>query len=294
MPVDALTPLQAITMGWLFVFGCVAGSFLNVCIWRLPRGATIGRPRRSFCPRCGHPLRWYDNIPLVSFILLNGRCRDCGGPVSWRYPVVELLTGLVFPLIYFSQGVQAGADVGQLALMMLVTALLILASAVDIEFAIIPEEVTVFGILGGLAAGLLLPQLHVGAADYQTFQSLTGYAHLDGLIGAAIGAIASGVMVFLIGLFGQLVFQREALGFGDVMLMAMIGAFFGWKVVVTGFFLGSFLGLLYGLPLLLLKGEHAMPYGPFLSLGTVLTLVFRDVLCLYADLLEDAARMLVG
>jgi len=139
-----------------------------------------------------------------------------------------------------------------------------------------------------------LPQLHVGTANYHTFASLTGRAGLDGLIGSLIGAVGSGVLVFLIGAFGRVVFQREALGFGDVMLMAMIGAFFGWKVVVTAFFLGSFLGLLYGLPLLLIKGEHAMPYGPFLSLGTVLTLVFRDQFSLYADLLEDAARMLLG
>jgi leader peptidase (prepilin peptidase)/N-methyltransferase len=182
--------------------------------------------------------------------------------------------------------------------MLLVTALLIFASAVDTEFTIIPEEVTIYGILGGLLAGFLMPQLHVGMADYQTFHltsgPLAGYAHLYGLFAAFIGAAGGGLMVFLFALLGRLIFQREALGFGDVTLMAMLGSFFGWKVVLIAFFLAPFFGLLYGLPLLLLKDEHLMPYGPFLSLGAVLTLVFRDVLCQYPALLEHFPRGLAG
>jgi len=290
----ALTPLQVVTIGWLFLFGLVVGSFLNVCIWRLPRGATVGSPRRSFCPRCGRALRWFDNIPLLSFILLRGRCRDCGEPISWRYFSVELITGLVLPLIYCSQGVRAGADIGQLAVMMLVTSLLIFASAVDVEFTIIPEEVTVFGMIGGLLAGFLLPQLHVGPADYQTFQKLTGLVHLDGLIGSLIGAVGGGLIVLFFALVGRLAFQREALGFGDVTLMAMLGSYFGWKVVLMAFFLAPFVGLLYGLPLLLLRDEHVMPYGPFLSLGAVLTIVFRESLCYWPAQIEGLFRALVG
>jgi leader peptidase (prepilin peptidase)/N-methyltransferase len=294
VPLLALTALQASTLVWLFLLGLVVGSFLNVCIWRLPRGATIGRPVRSFCPRCGRILRWYDNIPLVSFILLRARCRYCGGPVSWRYPAVELLMGLLLPLIYFRQGVQEGTDVGQLTVMMLVTGLLVLASAVDVEFTIIPEEVTVFGIAGGLLAGFLLPQLHVGVASYATFESLTGRLHLDGLIGAAVGAVGGGGMVLVFGLLGRLMFGREALGFGDVMLMAMVGAFFGWKVVLMAFFLAPFVGLLYGVPLLIARGEHEMPYGPFLTVGAVLVLVFRSDMCRWAELIEDLPRMFAG
>lgn len=286
--------LTLVAIVWLFLFGLVVGSFLNVCIWRIPRGWTIGRPRRSVCPRCGASLRWYDNVPLLSFVVLRGRCRYCGGPVSWRYPAIELLTALTFPLIYFRQGAQGGADVGVLLVMMLVVALLIVASAVDLEFLIIPDEVTVFGLLGGLVAGFLLPQLHVGPASYQTYEGLTGILRLDGLIASAIGAVGGGGMVLAFAIFGTVIFQQEALGFGDVKLMAMVGAFFGWKVVLVAFFLAPFVGLLYGIPLLLAKGEHIMPYGPFLSLAAGLTLIFRETLCHYAELLEQLYRLIAG
>jgi leader peptidase (prepilin peptidase)/N-methyltransferase len=279
---------------WWFLLGLVVGSFLNVCVWRVPRGQTIGTPRRSFCPRCGASLRWHDNIPLLSFVLLGARCRDCGAPVSWRYPAVELLTGLTFALVYFRQRVQAGAGVGEMIVMLLVVALLIAASAVDLEFLIIPDEVSFFGLLGGLLAAFLLPQLHVGPASYQTYEGLTGMMRLDGLIASGIGAVGGGGMVLAFGLLGTLIFQQEALGFGDVKLMAMVGAFFGWKVVVVSFFLAPFVGLLYGIPLLMTKGEHIMPYGPFLSLAAGVTIVFREGLCRYAELLEQLYALLFG
>ncbi|MHC4789590.1 MAG: prepilin peptidase, partial [Planctomycetota bacterium] len=99
MPSPPLFAFEVVALVGFFILGSLVGSFLNVCIWRLPRGATIGRPRRSFCPRCGLTLRWHDNVPLLSFVLLRGRCRYCGGRISGRYPAVELLTALLFPLI---------------------------------------------------------------------------------------------------------------------------------------------------------------------------------------------------
>ncbi len=288
-----LTPFSAFVLAWLFLLGCAAGSHLNVWIWRLPRGLTVNDPERSICPHCRHVIRWYDNVPLLSFFLLRRRCRDCGGPISWRYPVVEALTGVLFALIYYREGLQAGTAVGQLALMMLVTSLLIVASAVDVEYFIIPDEVSVFGIMGGLLAGVLLPELHVGTQSYNTFERLTGDLTLDGLIGSAIGALGGGGMIFVFALIGAAIFRREALGFGDVKLMAMLGAFFGWKVVVTAFFLSPFLGLIYGLPLMLMSNENVMPYGPFLSLGAVLALVFRTPLCDLLVPLEHMAHMLL-
>lgn len=281
-------------MAWLFLFGCAVGSHLNVCLWRLPRGLTVSDPRRSFCPHCDHYIRWYDNIPLVSFLVLGRRCRDCGALISWRYFVVECLTGALFALIYFRQGIQAGTGVGQLVIMMLVTSLLIVASAVDLEFFIIPDEISVFGILGGLLAGFLLPQLHVGAETYHTCEALTGWANLDGLIGSAIGAVGGGAMVFFFAIAGHVIFRQEALGMGDVKLMAMIGAFFGWKVVLVTFFLSPFFGLLYGLPLMLISDEHVMPYGPFLSMGAVIALVFRTGLCSFLEPVEYLARLLLA
>ena len=294
MPVAGLTALEGMALVMLFVLGLIVGSFLNVCIWRLPRGMSVNLPRRSLRPRCGHSLVWSDNIPLLSFALLRGRCRYCREPVSWRYPIVELITGLLFALVYFRQGVQVGTDIGQLTVMLLMVALLIVASGIDLEFLIIPDEFSGFGVLGGLLAGSLMPQLHVGPLNYQTFETLTGHPHLDGLIGSAIGAAGGGGIVLGAAVLGHVVFQKEAMGLGDVKLMAMIGAFFGWKVVVIAFFLAPFMGLLYGLPLLLAHDEHVMPFGPFLSLGAVLTLVFRDDLCHYPEQLEYLARLLTG
>jgi leader peptidase (prepilin peptidase)/N-methyltransferase len=270
-----------LTTAWFFVLGCVVGSFLNVLIYRLPLGLGINAPRRSFCPHCKEPIAWRDNIPILSFLLLGRRCRRCGAPISWRYPLVEAVTGLLFALIYFRQGVQLDTDVGQIIVMLLLVSLLVVSSAVDMDWLIIPDEITFFGLLGGLLAGFLLPGLHVGKAVYDTFQTLTGMPHLDGLIGSAIGALGGGLMVLLFAVVGGVIFRKEAMGFGDVKLMAMIGAFFGWKVAVIAFFLSPFIGLLYGIPLLIFADEHVMPYGPFLSVGAMLAIVFRESLCGY-------------
>ncbi|NLW51372.1 MAG: prepilin peptidase [Candidatus Brocadiaceae bacterium] len=294
MPIAALTALEGLALFLFFVLGLIVGSFLNVCIWRLPRGISVNFPRRSLCPRCGHSLAWADNIPVVSFLRLRGRCRYCSDPVSWRYPCVELITGLLFALIYFRQRVQVGTDLGQVVVMLLLAALLVVASGIDLEFLIIPDEISAFGVLGGLLAGFLLPQLHVGPLNYHTFESLTGHVRLDGLIASGIGAVGGGSMVLAFALLGQLVFRKEAMGLGDVKLMAMIGAFFGWRVVFMTFFLAPFVGLLYGLPMLLMNDEHVMPYGPFLSIGAVVTLVFRDDICRYPAMLEEVVRLLAG
>ncbi len=295
---DFPTLLEAVKLAMMLVFGCVVGSFLNVCIWRLPRGATITQPRRSCCPHCGAAVRGRDNIPLFSYLALRGRCRDCGGTISFRYFAVEAITGLFFALIYWRQGVQLGTDVGVLTIMLLVVALLIFASAIDIEFLIIPDEIVAFGCIGGLLAGFLLPQLHVGTSAFHTLESLTGNVRLDGLISSGIGMVGSALGMMVVYVLGAVVFQREALGLGDVKLMAMIGAFFGWKIVFVGFVLAPFIGLLHGLPMALLYDEHIMPYGPWLSLGTALTLIFRDELCghlvSYGRQIGDIFAMLGG
>ncbi len=279
MTVAAIGVVESAVAVLVFVFGCAVGSFLNVCIWRIPRGMSITKPRRSLCPRCKSSIRSLDNIPLLSFLVLRGRCRDCGAPISWRYPVVECLTGLLFAALYLLQGTRQEGAAGQVIVMGLLIALLVVASAVDIDFLIIPDEVSAFGLLGGLLAGLLLPEMHVGSEPYHTFRSLTGAHHLDGLIGSAVGAMSGGALVLVFAMIGALIFRKQAIGFGDVKLMAMVGAFVGWKVVVLAFFVSPFFGLLYGLPLLFLKGQHVMPFGPFLSGGAVLVILFRSAAC---------------
>ena len=261
---------------WSFALGCCVGSFLNVCIWRLPRGMGINNPSRSLCPECEHGLAWYDNIPLVSYALLRGRCRYCDAPIPWRYPVVEAVTGIVFTGIYVHQGLMNATPPDQLIIMGLLATLLIIASGVDMTHFIVPDEISVFGIIAALLAGLLIPGLHVGPEPYHTLTGLTGIATLDGLIGSTLGAVVGGGLVYLFAVVGGLMFGREALGLGDVKLMAMVGAFLGWKVAVFAFFLAPFFGLLYGIPLLLAKGQHLLPFGPFLSSAAVLVTVFRD------------------
>lgn len=260
---------------WTFALGCCVGSFLNVCIWRLPRGIGIQSPSRSLCPKCEHELAWYDNIPLLSYALLRGRCRYCSEPISWRYPVVEAATGIVFAGIYVQQGLVHATPPEQLIIMGLVAALLIIASGVDMTHFIVPDEISVFGIMAALLAGLLVPELHAGPETYHTLSGLTGIAAVDGLIGSALGAVVGGGLVYLFAVVGSLMFGREALGLGDVKLMAMVGAFLGWKVAVFSFFLAPFFGLVYGIPLLLMKGQHLMPFGPFLSSAAVLVTIFR-------------------
>jgi leader peptidase (prepilin peptidase)/N-methyltransferase len=291
--VSDITPLQFFIAVWIFTMGCAIGSFLNVCIWRLPRGMSVTEPQRSLCPKCGHSIAWYDNIPLLSYLILGGRCRHCKAPISWQYPVVEGLTGAVLCALYVRQGIFVGTPAPQLLLMMLVALLLIGASAVDAQLLIIPDEISVFGLVAGLLAGILLPGLHVGAEPYHAFESLTGIAPIDGLLGSLLGAGVSGAIVFFFAVVGELIFRKEALGFGDTKLMAMVGAFFGWKVGLATFFISPFLGLLYGLPLLVLKDEHVMPYGPFLSTAAVLTLVFRDTLTEQLRPIEQVVSLLL-
>lgn len=280
MTLSAITASQWAVAALFFVFGCTIGSFLNVCIWRIPRGLAISVPRRSFCPHCKADISWDDNIPLLSFVLLMGKCRRCGKPISWRYPLVEGLTGILFVLVYVVHGTAEPA-MGPVIVMALVAALLTVASAIDMEFLIIPDEISLFGIAGGLLAGLLLPELHVGRASYHTLSSLTGLRHLDGLLGSCIGAVGGGGLTLLVGILGTLAFRKEAMGIGDAKLMALVGSFMGWKVAVLAFFLAPLFGLVYGVPLLIFKREHVMPYGPFLSIASVVVILFRDPMCDY-------------
>ena len=280
MPILAATGAQWGMTLVALALGCSVGSFLNVVIWRMPRGMSVRKPKRSFCPRCGTPIMWYDNLPVLSFLMLGRRCRACREPISWRYPAVELLTGLLFALVYFRLGVRGAAAPGELVLVMLVASLLVAGSAIDMDWYIIPDEINVFGIVGGLLAGVLMPMsgLHVGEEAWHTFSTASA-GPMAGLLASGIGALAGGGTVLVCALGGFLIFRKEAMGIGDAKLMAMVGAFFGWKIAVVAFFISPFIGLVYGVPLLLRKGEHVMPYGPFLSVGVIITVLFRESLC---------------
>ena len=244
----------------LLVFGLCVGSFLNVCIHRFLRGESIVVPR-SYCPSCRKPIAWYDNIPLLSFIILGARCRKCGSAISLRYFFIELLTGLAFvgSIHYFGWTAQGAASIVLLTLLLGI-------SAADLEERIIPDEMSLSGILAGLLFSTSFPML-----QHET-------NHWQSLLQSVLGALAGGGIIYAIGVFGELVFRKESMGGGDVKLMAMIGAFLGWKSALLIFFLAPILALPIGLYVKFKKKEEYIPYGPFLSLAGIIILFFGETL----------------
>ena len=240
--------------------GLCIGSFLNVCIHRFLRGESIVTPR-SYCPACRKPIAWYDNIPLLSFVILSGKCRQCGAAISPRYFFVELLTGLAFigSVHYFGWTVHAAASIVFLVILLGI-------SAADLEEQIIPDEMSVSGILLGLLFSVSFPVL-----QYET-------AHWRGLLASLLGAFIGGGVIYATGILGELVFKKESMGGGDVKLMAMMGAFLGWKSILFVFFLAPILALPIGLYVKFKKKEDYIPYGPFLSLAGVIILFFGEPL----------------
>jgi len=238
---------------WWFLGSCL-GSFLNVCIYRMPREQSIVRPR-SRCPHCSHPIAWYDNIPVLSFLQLRGRCRHCRTPIHWRYPLVEILTGLSTVAVLERFGV---TPVG-LVYLALVYALIVV-SCIDLDFQIIPDEISLGGLVLGLVLSGLVPSLHETDSRWLAL----GRSVLGGLVG--------GGLLYATGLLGDALFRKESMGGGDIKLLAMAGAILGWKMVTLTFFLAPVLALIPGVIVLLWKRSHVIPYGPFLSLGLVVSL----------------------
>ena len=257
---------------WFAIGSCV-GSFLNVCIWRLPREESVVRPR-SHCPHCRHLIAWYDNIPMVSYLLLGARCRHCHGAIHWRYPLVEALSGIaaVVVLNHFGAG-----PVGVIDLCFVWA--LIAVTFIDLEHQIIPDEISLGGLVVGLVLSGLVPQLH------GTDQVLLGLRRAG--LGAAVGAGS----LYVTGVMGSLIFRKEAMGGGDVKLLGMAGALLGWKLVVLTFFLAPLLAIVPGLCVLLFKRSHVIPYGPFLSLALVVSLFAGDRI-IQASGFEETIRLL--
>ena len=244
----------------VFMFGSIVGSFLNVCIHRLPRGESIVRPP-SHCPDCNAVIRWYDNIPIASFLVLKGRCRSCKAKIRPRYFIVELLTASLFfgLYIFFGPSVRCVSS-------LVFVSLLIVATFVDFEHEEIPDEVSLGGIVLGTVLSLVFPQL-MGTGS-----------HGVALIKSIVGAVVGGASIYGMGFVGKIVFKKEAMGGGDVKLMAMIGAFLGWKHVLLAFFMAPFFGSIVGIALKLKKGAERIPYGPYLSLAALIAFLFGNEL----------------
>ncbi len=344
------------------IFGATLGSFLNVCIWRLPReGLSLSSPSRSHCPACGAAIPWYDNIPMLSWLALGGRCRACRAPISVRYLIVEALTAMLFAVLaakFLDPGDPRWPEL--LVLGALVSALVV-ASFIDIDLRILPDEITLGGMMLVPAVALLVPELHTRPADGTIWRLLAvtgdGLAAADlvpgflrepepaALVGAVLaaagataglhgfrlywrlthpgepkplrdGALASvlagtvvpvawavavrpewalhprvislasalagmaagSALVLSVGIAGRVLFRKEAMGFGDVKLMGLLGGFAGWIGVLVGFALACLLGSMVGVARLAITRSRYLWFGPFLSLGCLLVILFPAAL----------------
>lgn len=248
----------------VFFFGAIVGSFLNVVIHRLPLEESIVFPA-SHCPKCKKPIHWYDNIPLFSYLFLKARCRHCNEPIAFRYFLVELITAVFFLVYYLIHGF--GFDFFMLCTL---TSGLIAATFIDIQHRIIPDEISI----GGIAVGFLFNLLQ--GIEIRPL-SLNWEPVIDSLLGIFVGG---GIIWFTGFLFDVVYFkllkkppiqgETESMGGGDVKLLAMIGAFLGWKCALLTFFIAPFFGAVIGLVNMLVKKDHTIPYGPFLSLSALL------------------------
>lgn len=227
------------------LFGAVIGSFLNVCIVRWPAEQSVIKPR-SRCPRCGNQIVWYDNIPMISWLVLGGKCRHCKEPISALYPLVELATALLWAWMGYRFGLSLEAIKGAL----FCTILLGIAMT-DAREYLIPDEFT----LGGLVLGLAF-----AAAGGTT-----------ALIPAVIGAAVGFGLLWLVGYLGSWAFKEEAMGGGDIKMMAMVGAFVGWQGVLLTIFMGALAGTIVFLPLALVGKKKLVPFGVFLAVGAAVS-----------------------
>ncbi len=233
----------------VFVFGAVVGSFLNVCIYRIPLQQSIVFPA-SHCPECNLALRWYHNIPVLSFLVLRGQCGFCQKPISWRYPAVELLNALLYLAVFHI----SAFSLTTIVLFLFISALIVI-TFIDIDHHIIPDVISLPGVVAGVAASFVLP--------WVSWQ--------DSILGALLGGGSLFAVAYVYALFTG----KEGMGGGDIKLLAMVGAFLGYKAILPVIFFSSLMGTAVGVPLMLIKkadGRLAIPFGPFIAAATLVYL----------------------
>jgi leader peptidase (prepilin peptidase) / N-methyltransferase len=245
-----------------FIFGAVVGSFLNVCICRMPKDESIVSPP-SHCPHCNYQIHWYENIPLFSYLLLKGRCRGCGVHISLQYPLVELLNAFLTLLLFL----RLGQSLTFLALFLFCSALVV-TTFIDIEHQIIPDEISLPGIVTGFIFSFFLPWL--------------------GWLNSLAGILLGGGSLFMVAYSYHRLTGKEGMGGGDIKLLAMMGAFLGWKAVPFIILASSLAGSLVGISMMIFQKKDsklAIPYGPYLAFGAVLYIFYgRQLIHWYLNL----------
>ncbi len=266
---------MSLVEGLVIAFGLAVGSFINVCIYRIPRGQSVLFPRSS-CPKCDHPIRPWENIPILSYLLLRGKCSQCGCRISWVYPTVEVTTGLLFYLLFLKYGLHT-----PLFINMVFFSLLLILLFVDLFERLLPNVVT----LGGLAFGLVMAPLQseefLAAFRFLDLPNVIWTQYIDSIFGILVG----GGFLWLVAELYFRVKKVEGLGFGDIKMMAMVGAFLGWANTWLTILLGSLLGALIGSIYMVVfrKGRrYQLPFGSFLAVGAIAsTLWGRKLLTFY-------------
>jgi len=247
----------------VFLFGLIIGSFLNVCIYRIPRSISIILPS-SRCPSCNTPIYFYDNIPIISYILLRGRCRYCKEKISLIYPFIEFLNGALYISVLWRLGPLFS---WHLLVYFAFLSSLVVITFIDLEHQIIPDGITIPGILLALMFGsTILP-------DPFSRHDLLGFK------ASIIGIFLGGGLYYVIAILGKAVFRKDAMGGGDIKLMAMVGGILGWKGVLLTTFIGSLLGSIIGIFFIVIKGREwgmKIPFGPYLSLGASISLLLGE------------------
>ncbi len=250
----------------VFLFGALVGSFLNVCIYRLPRKESIVWPA-SHCPTCRRPIAPYDNVPILGYAMLGGRCRSCKVPISLQYPLVELTNALGWVAIvwHFGWGWPAAAYAVLFSALVVVT-------GTDLSHTMIPDGVTLPGIVLGLVAGATVLPL--------------------GIQNSLLGVLVGGGLLWGLAVISPYVFGKEGMGGGDIKLLGMVGAFLGWRPALLTIMIGALLGSVVGLSLIglkVIKRDEYIPFGPFLAFGALLALFFHEsLLNWYWTLLQPA------
>ncbi len=246
--------MNTLILIWVGLFGLAVGSFLNVVIYRLPRKINMSRGR-SVCPSCSLQLRWYHNIPLISYLFLRGKCGFCGSRISARYPTVELINGLFYLYFYWQFGFGLN-----FAIFAAISSALLAIFFIDLDFMIIPDVITLPGILLGLAMSMLPGGI--------------------GIVSSLIGLLVGGGSLYLVAILGDWLFKKESMGGGDIKMTAMLGAFLGWQKVVLIFIASAGIGLVVSLIMMMfsakLRENRMIPFGPFLALAALLSILYGN------------------
>jgi leader peptidase (prepilin peptidase) / N-methyltransferase len=280
----------------VFIFGIMVGSFLNVCIYRLPAEKSVVTPR-SHCPHCDKLIAGYDNIPLISYILLGGKCRYCKTPIPFRYFFVELLTGLCFLLIHVMFKGPNFASISYI----FVTACLIAITFIDFDHFIIPDVITYPGMVIGLLCSVVLvyfPQRYPPLISEYSIVSAWSGKYMP-IVNSIMGLLVGGGILYIIAVIAKAIVKKDAMGGGDIKLLAFVGTFIGWKLILITLIFASFIGSIVGgiqLAYMRLKNKetnltgHYIPFGPYLAIGTLFAILWGNPLIhwyLYKILMLD-------